>query len=119
MRHAPAHPEQTPSPIHKTHATINRERASLEQQRADLVRALVAAEQSAMRSPPGSQEQGKARARVTRLQQALRLIKGRLGIARQHRDLGDLLIQICKERATRCEWQRIVAEAQRRYEAQE
>jgi hypothetical protein len=59
------------------------------------------------------QEQ-KARARVTRLHTALRLIKGKLGVTRRRQDLGELLIQLFRERVTPSEWQRIIAEAQRR-----
>lgn len=118
MRHTPARPEQTPSPTSEIDIAMKRERALLEQQRAELIRALKAAEQSVKTFPPGSLEQGKARVRVAHLQNALRRIKGKLGVVRNWRDLGEFLIQICRERATRYEWQCIVAEAQRRHETQ-
>jgi hypothetical protein len=45
-------------------------------------------------------------------------MRGRLGIVKKSRDLGELLIEICRERATPAEWKRIVAEARRRHDAQ-
>ncbi|CAD6551409.1 hypothetical protein ACFQ3P_30210 [Paraburkholderia sabiae] len=117
MRHVPARPEQSQSLLSATDA-VSREREALERQRADLVSALAAAEQSASFFPPGSTEHGKAKARVTLLQNELRLMRGRLGVAKKSLDLGELLIQICRERATPAEWKRTVAEARRRHDAQ-
>lgn len=64
----PRRPEQTQSPFLNTERTRKHEIESLEQQRANLVRALAAAEASVRTFPAGSVQQGKARARVTRLQ---------------------------------------------------
>lgn len=55
---------------------------------------------------------------MTRLHAALRLIRGKLGITRQRHDLGELLIELFRERVTPIEWQYIIAEAQRRADAQ-
>jgi hypothetical protein len=118
MCHIPARPERPPSSTNDIDITMQQARALLEQQRAQLVLALSAAEKSVKALLPGSLAQNKARARVTRLQDALRLLNGQLSRARRHRNLGDFLIQICRERATRHEWRCIVAEAQRRHEAQ-
>ncbi|HEX7937274.1 MAG TPA: hypothetical protein VF573_29950 [Paraburkholderia sp.] len=116
MRHVPARPEQTQSPLSDTDAT--REREALERQRAHLLIALAAAEQSVRFFLPGSLEHGKAKKRVTILHNELRLMRGRLGIKAKRPDLGESLIQIFRERVTPCEWERIVAEAQRRADAQ-
>jgi len=61
---------------------------------------------------------GKARSRVTRLHAALRLIKGKLGVTRKRHDLGELLIELFRERVTPTEWQSIVADARRRADEQ-
>lgn len=45
-------------------------------------------------------------------------MKGALGIAKPHQNLGDFLIEMFRERVTRAEWQRIVAEARRRHDSQ-
>ncbi|SIT37730.1 hypothetical protein BN2475_120180 [Paraburkholderia ribeironis] len=88
---------------------------TLEQQRPEFICALSAAEQSINSFLPGSLEHGQARARVTRLLAALRLIKGWLGATKKNHDLGELLIEIFKERVTRAEWER----TGRRHDAQE
>jgi hypothetical protein len=119
MAHVPARPEQTQSPIPDADATTKREREALEQQRAHLVMALAAAEQSVRFFLPGSLEHGKAKARVTLLHNELRLMRGRLGAAKKRPDLGELLVEVCRERVTLAEWQRIVVEAQRRHDAQD
>jgi hypothetical protein len=64
-------------------------------------------------------EHGKAKARVTLLHNELRLMRGKLGTAKQRPNRGDLLVEICRERVTPAEWRNIVAEAQRRHGAQE
>ncbi|MFM0201256.1 hypothetical protein PQR53_15435 [Paraburkholderia fungorum] len=89
----------------------------LEQQRADLVRALAAAERSVKAFLPDSFEQ-RSPARVNRLQNELRLIRGKRGAAKKYQNLGDLLVQVCRERTTHAEWRRIVPETQRRHDAQ-
>jgi hypothetical protein len=118
LRHVPARPEQTQSLLSDTDDAARREREALEQQRIELLSALAAAERSTRTFPHGSLEQVKARARVTRLHAALRLIRGKLGTTRKRRDLGERLIEIFRERVTPSEWQRIIAEAQRRADAQ-
>lgn len=118
MCHIPARSEQPASPTSEIDIAMQQARALLEQQRAQLVLALKATETSVRTSLPGSLTQSKAKARVTRLQNALRLLNGQLRDAKRHRDLGDFLIQLCRERASRYEWQCIVAEAQRRHGAQ-
>lgn len=115
MRQLPTCPEQTRSLLSVTDTTIRYEREALEQRRAELVCALAAAEQSIKTFLPGSLEHGKAHARVARLQNELRLIKGKSGVVKKHHDLGDLLIAVCRERATPSEWKCIVAEARRRH----
>ena len=62
-------------------------------------------------------EHGKAKARVTLLHNEVRLVRGRLGLSRTRQNLGDLVIEICRERATPSEWQYMEAEA-RWHEAQ-
>lgn len=94
-----AHPEQTQSPNPDADAARRREREALERQRADLVRALAAA-RSIKTFLPGSLQEQKARARVTRWHAALRLIKGKQGITRKRQDLGELLIALFRERVT-------------------
>ncbi|WP_245639742.1 hypothetical protein [Paraburkholderia heleia] len=113
---APARPEQTQSPLSDTDTAKRREREALKQQRAELVRALDAAERSIEAFLPGSLQEQKARRRVARLQNELRLMRGKLGLAEKRQDLGELLIVICRERSTTSEWQHIVAEARRRPE---
>ena len=119
MRPVSSHAKQAHFPIPDTDSAVQRERGALEHQRADLVRALAAAEQSVKTFLPGSLEQSKARTRVTRLQNELRLIRGRLGTTKKHQNLGDLLVEVCRERVLPSEWQGIVAEARRRHGAQE
>ena len=119
MHHALARAERSQTPSPETSCKLQHGLESLQQQRADLVRALAAAEASARTFPAGSLQQVKARARVTRLQNELRLTKGKLGIAKRHCDLGDFLVKIFRERVSPTEWQRVVAEAQRRYDSQD
>jgi hypothetical protein len=118
MHHVPARSEQTQSLLSDIDAAAKRERETLEQYRSDLLVALAAAEQSVSTFLPGSLEHGNAKSRVTRLQNELRLIRGKLGAAKKHHNLGDLLIEVCRERVAAPEWKRIVAEAQRRHDAQ-
>lgn len=117
MRHALARPEQSQSPFPETSCRLLREIESLQQQRADLLQALAAAETSVRTFPAGSLQQAKARARVTRLQNELRRLKATLGMARPRQNLGDVLIEMFRERVSRNEWQCIVAEARRRYDS--
>ena len=117
MRHAFGRLEDTQSPFPDTVGSRNDATESLQQQRADLVRALAAAEASVRTFPIGSLQQGKARARVTRLQRELRRLKAALGTSKRHRDVGDFLIEMFRERVSFSEWQSIVAEARRRYES--
>jgi hypothetical protein len=119
MHHVPARSEQTQSPLTDIDAAVKRQRETLEQYRSDLLVALAAAEHSANTFLPGSLEHGNAKSRVTRLQNELRLIRGKLGAAKKHHNLGDLLIEVCRERVAAPEWQRIVAEARRRHDAQD
>jgi hypothetical protein len=119
MRHIPARSEQTQSSTSDPDTVARREREALEQQRADLVRELAVAEQSLKTFEPGSPQHDNAKVRVTRLQNGLRLIRGRLGVAKKRHDLGDLLIEVCRERFAPGDWQRIVAEARRRRDAQD
>lgn len=46
-------------------------------------------------------------------------MRGKLGAVKKRQNLGDLLVEICRERATPDEWRNILAEAQRRPDAQE
>ena len=46
-------------------------------------------------------------------------MRGKLGAAEKRPNLGDLLVEICRERVTPAEWRNIVAEAQRRHSAPE
>ncbi|MBB5447308.1 MULTISPECIES: hypothetical protein [unclassified Paraburkholderia] len=80
--------------------------------------ALAPAEQSVRFILPGSAEYGAAKARVSLLHNGLRLMRGGLGVATKRHDLGELLVEICRERAASTEWQHIVYEARRRYDAQ-
>lgn len=117
------HPESVqsfiPVPIADRERRVEQEIFVLEQQRQELTKALAGAEQSARMFQAGSLEHQKAKARVTRLHDGLRLLKEKRGIAQQYRNLGDFLIQIFKEKATRGEWQQIVAEARRRHDSQQ
>jgi hypothetical protein len=117
MRPVFSHAKQAQSPTPNLDADVQRERGALEHQRADLVRALAAAERSVKTFLPGSLEQCKARTRVTRLQNELRVIRGRLGAAKKHQNLGDLLVEVCRERVLPSEWRCILAEARRRHDA--
>jgi hypothetical protein len=119
MRHVPARPEQTQSSTHDADTTARCDREALEQQRADLVRSLAVAEQSLKTFEPGSPQHDEARVCVTRLQNGLRLIRGRLGVAKKRHDLGELLIEVCRDYFAPGDWQRIVAEARRRHDAQD
>lgn len=113
MRHALARLEDTQSRL----GNHNDGTEPLQQQRADLLQALAAAETSVRTFPAGSLQQAKARARVTRLQNELRRLKGMLGMARPRQNLGDFLIEMFRERVSRNEWQCIVAEARRRHDS--
>jgi len=117
MRPVPVHAEQTLPPSN-VDAVVGREREALEQQRTEFICALAAAEQSLKTFLRGSLEHGKARARMTRLQNEPRVIRGRLGAAKKRQSLGDILVEVCRERATSAEWQRIVADAQQRHDEQ-
>nr|WP_311527368.1 hypothetical protein [uncultured Ralstonia sp.] len=117
MRQAPARVDQTQSPGPDTVPKRSHGLESLQQQRADLVRALAAAEASVRTFPAGSLQQAKARARVTRLQNELRRLKAALGMAKPRQNLGDLLIEMFRERVSRNEWQYIIAEARRRHDS--
>ncbi|VVD26524.1 conserved protein of unknown function [Paraburkholderia dioscoreae] len=55
---------------------------------------------------------------MTRLQNEPRVIRGRLGAAKKRQSLGDILVEVCRERATSAEWQRIAADAQQRHDEQ-
>jgi hypothetical protein len=109
MHPVPARPEQTPSPLFDVDVSTRHERQALEQQRAELVRALDAAERSIKTFLPGSLEWQKARARATHLHTALWLLKGKLGTKKRY-DLGELLIELFRQRVTPSEWQRIIGE---------
>ncbi|WP_429294977.1 glycoside hydrolase family 19 protein [Paraburkholderia sp. CI3] len=61
--------------------------------------ALAAAEQSVRFILPGSAEYGEAKARVTLLHNGLRLMRGGLGVPTKRHDLGELLVEICRERS--------------------
>jgi hypothetical protein len=89
---------------------------SLELHQANLRRALVAAEQSVRFFPSGLSAHRKAKARVKALQNELRAINGQLGV-RQKQDLGEVIISIIKERLSDVEWQGILSEARKRYQA--
>jgi hypothetical protein len=119
MHRVCARPKQTRSPLSDIDGAVKRERETLERYRSDLLVALAATEQSVSTFLPGSLEHGNAKARVTRLQNELRLIRGKLGAAKKHHNLGDLLIEVCRERVAAPEWQRIVTEARRRHDAQD
>ncbi|GAB2884689.1 hypothetical protein GCM10027093_19600 [Paraburkholderia jirisanensis] len=95
---------------------VAHENESPEQQRANLRRALAAAEQSVQRFPRGISAHRKAKARVNALQRELRILNGQLG-GRQKRDLGEVIISIIKERLSDVEWQGILSEARKRYQA--
>lgn len=112
-------PVQSFIPIADRERRVEQQIFVLEQQRQELTKALAGAEQSARMFQTGSLEHQKAKARVTRLHDGLRMLKERRGIAQQYRNLGDFLIQIFKEGMTRDEWQQIVSEARRRHDSQQ
>jgi hypothetical protein len=89
---------------------------SLALHQANLRRALVAAEQPVRFFPSGLSAHRKAKARVKALQNELRAINGQLGV-RQKQDLGEVIISIIKERLSDVEWQGILSEARKRYQA--
>jgi hypothetical protein len=95
-----------------------RETESIEQRRANLCCALAAAEQSVQRFPAGLAAHQKAKARVSALQNELRVLNGRAGTRRQRHDLGDIIISIVKERVSAVEWKGILSEAKRRHNVQ-
>jgi hypothetical protein len=105
-------------PVTDRERRVEQQISVLEQQRQELTKALAGAEQSARLFPTGSLEHQKAKARVTRLHDGLRLLKEKRGVAQKYQNLGDFLIQIFKERSTQAEWQQIVVEARRRHDSQ-
>jgi hypothetical protein len=117
MHHALARAERSQNPSPETTCKLQHGLESLQQQRADLVRALAAAETSVRTFPAGSLQQAKARARVTRLQNELRRLRAALGMVKPRQNLGDLLIEMFRERVSRNEWQCIIAEARRRHDS--
>jgi hypothetical protein len=108
-----------PIPVADRERRVGQQILVLEEQRQEIAKALAGAEQSARMFQTGSLEHQKAKARVTRLHNALRLLKQKRGIAQQYRNLADFLIEIFKERSTRDEWQQVVAEARRRHDSQQ
>jgi len=91
---------------------------TLTSEREGLVCALTAAERSVRTFRAGSYEHEKSKARVTRLQNELRAIKGRMTVAKRYGNLADVIVEIVKERASEAEWGRLVAEAKQRRDAQ-
>ncbi|WP_131799889.1 hypothetical protein [Paraburkholderia ginsengiterrae] len=87
-------------------------------QRTELLCALVAAERSALAFTAGTPGHIKAKARVTRLQNNLRLLNHQAGGTRKRQNLVEFLVEIFRERVRPNEWAAIVAEARRRHDAQ-
>jgi hypothetical protein len=106
-------------PLAERERRVEQQISVLEQQRQELTKALAGAEQSARLFPTGSLEHQKAKARVTRLHDGLRLLKAKRDVAQKYQNLGDFLIQIFKEKSSQAEWQQIVAEARRRHDSQQ
>ncbi|GAB2868324.1 hypothetical protein GCM10027093_00050 [Paraburkholderia jirisanensis] len=118
MRSISARPEQTPFPCADKASPASREAGPLESEREGLVCALAAAERSVRTFRAGSYEHERSKARVTRLQNELRAIKGRMSVAKRYGNLADVIVEVVKERASEVEWGQLVAEAKRRRDAQ-